>query len=62
MALARLKAMSEALVWVMRDGQMVRLPSTQLVPRDAVRIEAADRIPADGTLTQCHGVMVDELF
>jgi len=60
MALARLKAMSEALVWVMRDGQMVHLPSTQLVPGDAVRIEAGDRMPADGTLTQCHGVMVDE--
>jgi Ca2+-transporting ATPase len=59
-ALARLKAMSEALVWVMRDGQMVHLPSTQLVPGDAVRIEAGDRVPADGTLTQGHGVMVDE--
>ncbi len=59
-ALARLKAMSESLVWVMRDGRVVHLPSTQLVPGDAVRIEAGDRVPADGTLIEAHGIMVDE--
>ena len=60
MALTRLKAMSESLVWVMRDGQVVHLPSTQLVPGDVVRMEAGDRVPADGTLSEAHGIMVDE--
>ena len=60
MALARLKAMSESLVWVMRNGHVIHLPSTQLVPGDAVRIEAGDRVPADGTLIEAHGIMVDE--
>lgn len=59
-ALARLKAMSESLVWVMRDGHVVHLPSSQLVPGDAVRIEAGDRVAADGTLIEAHGIMVDE--
>jgi P-type Ca2+ transporter type 2C len=60
MALARLKAMSESSVWVMRDGHVVHLPSTQLVPGDAVRIEAGDRVPADGALIETNGVMVHE--
>ena len=59
-ALARLKAMSESMVWVMRDGRVVQLPSTQLVPGDAVRIEAGDRVPADGDIIEAHGIMVDE--
>jgi Ca2+-transporting ATPase len=59
-ALARLKAMSESLVWVLRDGRMIHLPSTQLVPGDVLRIEAGDRVPADGTLIEAQGIMVDE--
>ncbi|MGH9874967.1 MAG: cation-translocating P-type ATPase [Pyrinomonadaceae bacterium] len=59
-ALARLKALSESLVWVMRDGRLEHLPSASLVPRDVVRIEAGDRIPADAILTDAHGIAVDE--
>lgn len=59
-ALARLKDLAEANVWVMRDGRLVRLPSTQLVPGDVVRIEAGDRIPADGDLIDTQGLAVDE--
>ncbi|MBS1791710.1 MAG: cation-transporting P-type ATPase [Acidobacteria bacterium] len=59
-ALARLKAMSAPLVWVRRDGQLVHMPGTELVPGDVVRVEAGDRIPADGVLHQAEGVMVDE--
>jgi Ca2+-transporting ATPase len=59
-ALAHLKAMSAPMVWVRRDGQLVRLQSAELAPGDVVRIEAGDRIPADGALIQAEGVMVDE--
>ncbi|PWT91741.1 MAG: HAD family hydrolase [Blastocatellia bacterium] len=59
-ALAKLKALAESLVWVMRDGRLAHLPSAQLVPGDVVRVDAGDRIPADGKLIEAHGVMVDE--
>jgi Ca2+-transporting ATPase len=59
-ALARLKALAIAQVWTLRDGKLVHLPSAELVPGDVVRIEAGDRIPADGALRDGQGVMVDE--
>lgn len=59
-ALKHLKALAESHVWVLRDGGLVHLPSAELVPGDVVRIEAGDRISADGTLIEAQGIMVDE--
>jgi Ca2+-transporting ATPase len=59
-ALARLKALAGAQAWVVRDGEFVRLPTHDLVPGDWIRLEAGDRIPADGTLRDPHGAMLDE--
>ena len=59
-ALARLKALAGAQAWVLRDGHLVRLPIQALVPGDAVRLEAGDRVPADGTLVNAHGALLDE--
>jgi Ca2+-transporting ATPase len=59
-ALARLKALGGAQAWVLRDGQLVRLPIQSLVPGDRVRLEAGDRVSADGTLAESHGAMLDE--
>ncbi len=59
-ALARLKEMAAPMVWVMREGKLVHLPSADLVPGDVARIEAGDRVPADGDLTEAEGVMIDE--
>ncbi len=59
-ALARLTALAGAHAWVVRDGQLVHLPTREIVPGDRVRLEAGDRVPADGTLDDVHGVMVDE--
>ncbi|MGZ8848651.1 MAG: cation-translocating P-type ATPase, partial [Pyrinomonadaceae bacterium] len=59
-ALSHLKALAQSSVWVVREGQAVRLPSTQLVPGDLVRIEAGERVPADGSLVEAYGIMVDE--
>jgi Ca2+-transporting ATPase len=59
-ALARLKAMAGAQAWVLRDDQLVRVPSTEVVPGDWVRLEAGDRLPADGCLRDAHGAMLDE--
>ena len=59
-ALARLKVLAGAHAWVLRDGEFVRLPTDELVPGDWVRLEAGDRVPADGTLRDPHGAMFDE--
>lgn len=59
-ALARLKAFAVPTVWVQRDGQLVQIPSPDLVPGDIARVEAGDRVPADGLLTEGQGIMADE--
>jgi P-type Ca2+ transporter type 2C len=59
-ALARLKALAGAQAWVLRNGEFVRIPTQALVPGDWVRVEAGDRIPADGTLRDSQGAMFDE--
>ena len=59
-ALMRLKALAGAHAWVLRDGELVRLPTQALVPDDWVRLEAGDRVPADGTLQDPHGALLDE--
>jgi Ca2+-transporting ATPase len=59
-ALSRLQEMAQPRVWVLRDGRLVQMAATELVPGDVVRIEAGDRVPADGTLSTGDGVKVDE--
>ncbi len=59
-ALARLKALAGAQAWVLRDGHFVHLPTEALVPGDRLRLEAGDRVPADGTLAGARGAMLDE--
>ena len=59
-ALARLKELAAPRVWVRRDGSLTEIPATDLVPGDVVRVEAGDRIPADGELMGEQGLMVDE--
>ncbi|WP_038068934.1 cation-translocating P-type ATPase [Thermus scotoductus] len=59
-ALRRLKALAEPMAWVLRDGRFQHLPSREIVPGDVVRLEAGDRIPADGVLLEASGVLVDE--
>lgn len=56
-ALARLKALAVPSLWVKRDGVLVQIPANELVPGDIARIEAGDRVPADGRLVEGQGVM-----
>lgn len=58
-ALARLKALALPSAWVMRGGVLTQIPAKQIVPGDIVRIEAGDRVPADGWLVSGNGVMAD---
>ena len=59
-ALDRLKALAGAHAWVVRDGHLARVATHLLVPGDSVRLEAGDRVPADGTLADTRGAMLDE--
>jgi Ca2+-transporting ATPase len=59
-SLKHLRALAGARAWVLRDGRLEHLPTEELVPGDLVRLDAGDRVPADGALAQVHGAMVDE--
>jgi Ca2+-transporting ATPase len=59
-ALARLGTLTAPQTWVMRDGVLVHLPSAEIVPGDVIRIEAGERVSADGVILEDFGFMVDE--
>ena len=52
--------MAAPMVWVMREGNSFICRARISVPGDVARIEAGDRVPADGGLIEAEGVMVDE--
>jgi P-type Ca2+ transporter type 2C len=59
-ALRALRALAVPQVQVLRDGRVVRIPSTGLVPGDLLLIDEGERIAADGVLREATGVSVDE--
>ncbi|MCS6868987.1 cation-transporting P-type ATPase [Thermus sp.] len=59
-ALKHLKALAEPMAWVLRDGRFQHLRSREIVPGDLVRLEAGDRVPADGVLLEAQTALVDE--
>jgi Ca2+-transporting ATPase len=59
-ALAALRTLGESFAWVWRDGSLVHLPAGQIVRGDLLRIEAGDRVPADGTVVQQAACAIDE--
>jgi Ca2+-transporting ATPase len=59
-ALAQLQALAAPLVWVVRDGAFARIATRELVPGDLLRVEAGERVSADGRWVEAHGVLVDE--
>ncbi len=59
-ALAELGKLGAPRVWVLRDDTFQRIDAAELVPDDVVRLEAGDRVPADGLLGESEGLSVDE--
>jgi Ca2+-transporting ATPase len=59
-ALAKLKSLAAPQVWAVRDGELVRVPSSEVVPGDVLRLEAGDRVPADGVARSAENCAVDE--
>lgn len=59
-ALSRLDKLTEPHCWVIRNSALQRIESRLLVPDDIVRVEAGERLPADGVVLQNSGLIVDE--
>ncbi len=59
-ALDALKQMAAPESKVLRDGQLTKLASSQLVPGDIVIIEAGDIVPADLRLIETSNLKIDE--
>ncbi len=59
-ALAELERLASPLAWAFRDGALVRLPAERIVPGDLLRLEAGERVPADGAIGDATGLLVDE--
>ena len=59
-SLKSLKQMSAPEAKVIRDGRLIQIPSREVTIGDEVIIEAGDCIPADGKLSECASLKVDE--
>ncbi len=59
-SLAALKQMLADTSRIRRDGEVVEIPSDQLVPGDVVLLEAGEKIPADGRLSTARSLEIDE--
>jgi magnesium-transporting ATPase (P-type) len=59
-ALAAIQTMIAPGASVLRDGQRIGVPASDLVPGDIVLLEAGDRVPADLRLLQTRGLLIDE--
>lgn len=59
-ALEALQEMSAAQSKVIRDGKLVHLPSSELVPGDIVLLEAGDSVPADCRVIESASMKIEE--
>jgi tRNA-N(6)-(isopentenyl)adenosine-37 thiotransferase enzyme MiaB len=59
-ALAAIRALLTPHAQVWRDGRLVEVDATELVPGDVVQLSAGDRLPADVRWLRTHDVQVDE--
>ncbi len=59
-ALEALQEMSAAQSKVVRDGKLMHLPSSELVPGDIVLLEAGDSVPADCRIIESASMKIEE--
>ena len=62
-AVAAIEALSRAMTaeaTLLRAGEQVRLPATEIVPGDLVLVQAGDKVPADLRLLRTRDLRVDE--
>lgn len=59
-ALEALRKLSSPRALVIRNCRQIRIAGREVVPDDIVILNEGDRVPADGTLLECSGLMADE--
>ncbi|MFV8370619.1 cation-translocating P-type ATPase [Flavobacterium sp. LB2R40] len=59
-AMEALKNMVANHTYILREGKMIRIPASDIVPGDVVVIEAGNVIPADIRFFETHQIKVDE--
>lgn len=59
-SLDSLKKLSAPEAKVMRDGNLVQIPSAEVTVGDIVYLDAGDYIPADGRILECASLKTDE--
>ncbi len=59
-SLSALKKMTESRNKVVRNGEYLEVPSSELVPGDYILLQEGDVVTADVRLTESTGLMVDE--
>ncbi len=59
-SLNSLKAMAAPISKVMRNGQVVEIPSREVVVGDILILDAGDYISADGRILECYSLQVNE--
>ena len=59
-AAQKLKERVRVTVHLYRDGKLVELPITQVVPGDLISLSAGDLLPADGTIVEAQHCFVNE--
>ncbi len=59
-SLNALRDLASPQAWVMRDGQLVKLPGRELVCGDIVLLAEGERVPADLMLVEAAALEVDE--
>lgn len=59
-AIAALAATVETEAMVIRDGELRKCPSRELVPGDVVQLVSGDKVPADLRLLDCKSLQINE--
>ena len=59
-ALREIGKMASPKAWVMRDGHFAQISTLEIVPGDVVRLDAGDRVPADGQVDHARAASLDE--
>jgi Ca2+-transporting ATPase len=59
-AIEALQKMAAATSRVLRDGQIVRVKTEELVVGDVILLEAGDAVPADGRILECASLQIEE--
>lgn len=58
--LETLRDLSSPRARVIRNAEQVRIPGREVVTGDFLVLEEGDRVPADGSLIECHDLLIDE--